>query len=458
MCGPVIAPTRGLSGHDFLASTLKLGALGRQLVQGSLLGLLLRVLSVLAGLLSSVVLARALGPAEYGIYAFVFAIIAILALPVQMGLPTLVVRETAKAVVLEDWPLLRGIWAWATRVAFVGALAMVAAALCWVALFGDAMRTERAEAFLWGLPLVPLLAFGEVRAAALSGLRRIFLSTLPDQILRPLLLAGLVGAAWLAMSSAVTAKTALALSGLAASITFIIGTVFLFHARPAGYRSTLERRVEHRHWLRTIMPLAILSGLQVINQNVDLVMLGLLRSDEEAGLYRIALSASSLTIIGITAINIFIQPYVARLHTQADMPGLQHLIAGGALIACILTCPVVVFFIVFGQELLGLVFGAAYVDAYSPLVILSLGLVSTAFFGMSGVLLTMAGYERKVLVVLFTSITLNLILNAILIPAFGIQGAAAANSLSLFVLNIQLYWLAKKLTTLDSTPIRYFSH
>jgi len=94
-------------------------------VRGQLLrafgaGMSMRVLAVIASLLSSIALARTLGPETYGTYAFVLSLIVLLALPVQMGLPTLITRETAKAITLQDWGLLRGIWSWSVSLVMIG--------------------------------------------------------------------------------------------------------------------------------------------------------------------------------------------------------------------------------------------------------------------------------------------------------------------------------------------------
>ncbi len=440
-----------------LLNSLPIGALGRQLVHGGLLGLLVRVLSVLAGLLSSAVLARVLGPAEYGVYAFVFAIIAILALLVQMGLPTLVVRETAKAVAHEDWPLLRGIWSWATKVSLVIAVGVLGAVLAWLHMFGAVLPEDRFDALLWGLPLIPLLAFGEVRGAALRGLKLIFQGSFPDQVLRPVLLAGFVGATFAIFAVPVTAKIALALSALAAFLAFLLGTVLLLRAQPVDLKLTAKRRTDSQAWFRSILPLSMITGLQGISQNADLVMLGFLSSDADVGLYRIALSVSTLTVIGVTALNMLVQPYIARLYAKAEFEKLQKLISGSAFMACAVTLPVILIFILGGHGLLVLIFGVQYSGAHISLVILSIGLISTAFFGMAGVLLAMAGYERRLLILLSVSTTLNVFMNALLIPVAGIEGAAIATSISQFILNFQLYFVARKVTGIDSTPISFIS-
>ena len=55
-----------------------------------------KVFSLLAALVISIVLARVLGPEDYGLYVFVSAFIPLAALPISGGLPQLLTREVAK--------------------------------------------------------------------------------------------------------------------------------------------------------------------------------------------------------------------------------------------------------------------------------------------------------------------------------------------------------------------------
>jgi O-antigen/teichoic acid export membrane protein len=68
--------------------------------------------------LATMLLVRLLGATGYGVYAYIYALITVLSIPSQFGLPPLVLRETAKGVAREDTALVRGIWVWTGR--FVG--------------------------------------------------------------------------------------------------------------------------------------------------------------------------------------------------------------------------------------------------------------------------------------------------------------------------------------------------
>ena len=157
---------------------------------------MLRIVALASTTATSVVLARALGPSAYGNYAYVFAIVTLLALPSQVGIPTLLVRETAKAQAQEDWPRLKGLWSWATRVILVMSLVIAAVAAIFVIWRGAPTDVDLRWTLAVGLLLVPLIALGNARGAALRGLRKIVSGQLPETVLRPVMLVVFIGGAW----------------------------------------------------------------------------------------------------------------------------------------------------------------------------------------------------------------------------------------------------------------------
>ncbi len=409
-------------------------------------------MAVLAGLFCSVVLARLMGPSEYGVYAYIFAIISVLALPAQMGTPTLVVRETAQAVAEQDWPKVRGIWSWAVLLIVIGSTMIIGIALVWLYYFGVSESDSRYLPFLWGLPLIPLLGLSATAAAALLGLKRVFLAQFPDQILRPVLFAILLGIGVILYPQLATASAGLTFLCATLSFTLVLIFYFLYLALPKDLQNCKKTRMENRKWIGAILPLSLITGLQLVSQNTDLLMLGFLRSNEEVALYKIALSISTLTILGLTTFNMVMQPYIAELYHKQEMNKLQLTISIGAAAATVVTVPVVAIFVLAGRDLISLLYGTDYADAGTALVILCLGSVSTAYFGVAGVLLTMASLENVVVKLLFTSTLSNVLLNALLIPEFGMAGAATATGSSIVILNVLLWRTAKIHTELDCSP------
>lgn len=172
--------------RDILRGAADGRGLRGQLTRGAIGVIALKAASMLLGLASAVVLARALGAEGYGTYSFAFSVAMLLAIPSQVGLPTLVVREVAVAEAKGRWGLIRGLLRWANAgvLAISVAVAGAAAAVVW-AVWGRA-ESVQAETLLWAFALVPLLSLGALRSATLRGLRHVVLAQFPEPPLRRL--------------------------------------------------------------------------------------------------------------------------------------------------------------------------------------------------------------------------------------------------------------------------------
>ncbi|MBX3504012.1 MAG: flippase [Parvibaculum sp.] len=419
---------RRLFEGDGLRALLLRGGVGSMAVKIASVGLAFGV---------SVALARLLGPAGYGVYSFALAVLTIVALPVQVGLPQLVVRETAKAQADADWPLMRGLWRWASLV--VLALSAVCLAGLGVAyLLLDS--SPRLETLVVGAVLVPFIALGNLRSASLRGLRMVVFGQLPESIIRPLalLLVLLVLAAAGTFGPIGTPQKVMGWYVLAAVVSFFLGAVLLYRFSPAEVRQTRTSRQMPREWIGAMIPLALIAGLQLINNQADIITIGIFRSDEEVGIYKVVYQIGLLVIFGLQAMNLVLQPHFARLYRQGDMKRLQRLVTLSARIILLLALPPVIVFVLFGAPILGFVFGEAYREGSLALAILAAGQLVNAAMGSVGFLLNMTGHERDTLVSVLVSASVNILLNFVLVPSYGMTGAAIATAVSLVIWNVMM--------------------
>lgn len=415
--------------------------------------LVLRLSAVMASVICSIVLARVLSPAGFGNYAYTFAILSVMSIPVQLGIPILILRETAQAHAQSNWSLMKGIWWWGSTRIIVASIVVITISA--IVVFATAVQFEREalNVFLIGLPLIPLMALGRARGAALRGLQRVVQGQFPEDVLRPSLLVLFTVVPYWLFAGQVSPSHVMQSHVMAAIISFVVGAVLLVRARPSELTRSTERFTENKTWLRAVFPLAFISGMQLINQQADLLMLGVLRSAEETGLYKVAISGASLAVFGLQVVNMVIAPHFARLYVQEKMDLLSRLVSVAAIGGMIATLPIVVIFIVWGSEILSLMYGLAYIESYMPLVILSLGKAISVFFGLTAVILAMSGYEKKAAYVLVITALMNVFLNAVLIPVFGVSGAAMATSFSVVFSSFIFWRVIKNNLGIDSSII-----
>jgi O-antigen/teichoic acid export membrane protein len=96
--------------------------------------------------------------------------------------------------------------------------------------------------------------------------------------------------------------------------------------------------------------------------------------------------------------------------------------------------PLVIIILLFGEQIINLLFGNKYGEnSYLPIVIVSVTQVFFGVFGLTGLLLTMGGKERKILISQILALGINLLLCILLIGPYGAVGASIGISAGLLV-------------------------
>ena len=204
-------------------------------------------------------------------------------------------------------------------------------------------------------------------------------------------------------------------------------------------------------WFKSIMPLSLIAGVQVISSQTDIIMLGILRSDGEVGVYKVALAMSSIVVFFRSAVSSVVSPMFAKTHAAGDFEKLNALVKGSTRFVVITSLPVALVLTIFGQTILGKIFGADYKDGFYPLLIMCIGQLIYGGMGLVAELLNMTGNERDTLRGVSLSALLNVLLNLVLIPRYGAVGAAVASACSLifwgvFLARIVRYRLGVKIS------------
>jgi O-antigen/teichoic acid export membrane protein len=106
----------------------------------------------------------------------------------------------------------------------------------------------------------------------------------------------------------------------------------------------------------------------------------------------------------------------------------------------LVSLPLALAFIIFRRPLL-LVFGAPFAAGTTALSLLCVGHIVNMFAGAIGLLLVMTGHEREVAFVSTAGALLNFVLCILLIPRWGMAGAAAGAATSMIIWNL---WLARR--------------
>lgn len=402
----------------------------------------LRLAGMGLGFLVGVQLARSLGAEGYGIYGLAMAIIAVLTVPTEFGLPQLLTREVAAAQTRNDGGTIHAVLRWATKVSLLMALIIALALPIWMVYWGGGLQSPLAWPLLAGILLVPVAAQVSLRCAALRGLQQIIKGEYPDVLLRPLTFSILLFAVpWLL--GPLTPAMAMFLGVCSAFLTLLLAQHLLAQEMPAKPIRN-ERHANTREWWLSALPMAATNGMGVLRGQLLVLMLGLLMTASDVGQYRIATSILMLVLFPVSVLNTVLAPSIASLHVTGERSALRKVLlaisAGSAFGILLLSVP----FFVAGEWLIPWVFGDEFNTANSVLIILCAGLFLSNLFGGNVVLLNMTGHQRDVMLVSGVSLLILAVAAYFLVAKLGLSGAALAYVVSNTSSDLMMWALARK--------------
>jgi O-antigen/teichoic acid export membrane protein len=405
----------------------------------------LRAASLILGILTSIILARLLGKEGFGIYTYAMTWPTLLGIPATLGFNNLLVREVAIYNSKSTWGLLRGLLQWSNFIVLIVSTMIALIGIALVLNFGNNGEREMTDALCMALISLPIVSLTSLRLAAMKGLHRVVLGQMPEKLLAPLLLLifSIVSFFWLKGRENATIWI-LSLQMLAFVITFAIGAILLTRVMPQEIKKAApEYKIVS--WLKDGIPFILMGGLVVINSRVAVLMLGSLQGASAVGVYAVVSRITTPIIFALGILNNVLSPTFATLYAEGKLVQLQRLVTRSTRLITLSALAMTIGLIILRQWVLSL-FGAEFVQGQTALIILSIGYLVNAMTGSVAVLLSMTRHANFSAATVGLGVTLNVLLNWILIPKWGVNGAAVATATSMIVGNvINVIWVRLKL-------------
>ncbi|MBN1515812.1 polysaccharide biosynthesis C-terminal domain-containing protein [Candidatus Sumerlaeota bacterium] len=432
------------------ADSNRQNALARILARGASAALASQILGAAILFGAQIVMARLIGSVSFGRYIWTLSTITVLAFAGKLGYDLAATRFLAQYEASKDWARMRGFLRHSlTSVSGLSAIMAILAAL-----FGFIIRNrwdaETLRAWWIACLLLPVLALQLYHVAALRGFKKILMSTLPWEVTRPALTLGFIVAlpVWFACSIS-NAEWAMWSNLLATTLGLSLQCWFLRRSTPPEAHLAAPT-YEHSLWRQTAVAMALISGFNIIYRNADIIMIGIFMDREQSGFYAAASRIAMPITFGLGAVNAIIAPMASALHTEGRRDDLQRIVTWSAWANFCFTLPAAIIIVLTGNFLLGL-FGGAFTVSYGALCILAGSQAAAAFAGSVGFLMIMTGHERAAAKAMGSSAILNIILNAILIPRWGLTGAAAATAISIVSWKVMLTAMVHQRLRINST-------
>ena len=420
-----------------------------RLAQGAVGSFALQVAEAGLGFMTSLVLARLLGAAEYGAYAFAIAFASVLTIPAVLGYDTLSMKQGAALGALQAWSRLRAFVSGARRSVLVFSLIVTATGFLFLSIADAWLAPEIRQATRMALIAVPVVALMRLHEGLLRGVGHVVMAQVPNRAFRPGLFLMFALAAPLVYADFRSGAEAAVLNVLATTLGLLLILGLWFRYRPDPILRVPADPAGHKG-LRRALPFALLAGLGIVNTQTDVLMLGFLVRPEDVGFYRIASRVASLVAFAAIAVGGTLAPRIAALHAVGNRAGMQNLSTKAAIATTLVALPMALA-LVFGGSWVLLLFGEEFQQGATALAILSVGQLINAAMGVGVSLLTMTGHHALLTRTLAVSALLNITLNALLIPPFGASGAAIATAITYLTWNVALALIVRSRLSINAT-------
>ncbi|CAN1493491.1 RfbX Membrane protein involved in the export of O-antigen and teichoic acid [Flavobacteriaceae bacterium] len=181
-------------------------------------------------------------------------------------------------------------------------------------------------------------------------------------------------------------------------------------------------------------PIAISGMAFFLLMSFDILFLKKYRDDSTVAFYSVAIKLMTILSMVIITVNITVSTKIAEYFFSKNKADLVKTIQYASRLIFLLTFPAVLLICFFSEFILGF-FGKGYVAAKDALLILIIGQGICSAFGTAPVYLNMTGRQHIFQIILIVAVLINFILNRVLIPQYGMVGAATAFVVSSFFWN-----------------------
>lgn len=412
-----------------------------------------RIVGIVATLASNILVARLLGPGEFGTYVLITTVMALGGVLAMAGLNEAALRFISESLAHGNPWLAR---AYRNRALVISATAALGACLTITLglafmLVGKPVPNVTALLLLIGVGIVVLgwqqlgaelvRAYGDLRLASLfSG------GQTGGPVSNLIFLAGISAAAFGLGRLDVSWVVGIAVASVCLTFPLVyIGLTRLSHlpGPPSPTESHLSPHQRHE--------LFVVGGVLLANQllafatlQIDIWIAGGFLPADELGLYGAAKRSMLIAAMPVQMAMLTIVSTIPRLHAQQRKHQLEQVIRSAATVAAIPSLAAIAILILFPTQVLTVILGGAYAEAAPALFVMAIGHAVLVLSGNPQHVLAMTGRHRAVLIVNLLSAATLLILGAIGAHFFRTVGLAAAAALSVALQNGLLWLVARR--------------
>ena len=387
----------------------------------SLVAFAIRIVSAAIAFVSQILLARWIGQFEYGVFVLVWTAAVIAGNLSCFGFHTTIIRFAPQYFAENSFSHLRGLLLTGRVFALVSASIIALIGALGVHAFSAGIENYYVAPFYLGMLALPMIALGDTLDGTARANAWPVRALSPTYIIRPVLILATMLAALL-LGYDVNAKTAI----ISAIIATYATTLFQLVNVTAGVDRKLPAgpsNVRFTEWFAVSLPIFFVEGFLFLLTNADVLVVGHFMDPQHVAVYFATVKVLAL----IHFVYFAVKAGVAQRYSELMGDGNKHALASFARDsaswtfwgAMFMSCVV----LVIGRPLLGM-FGETFVEGFPLLFPLIIGILARSSVGPAESLLNMSGNQNLCAVLYALTLGFSVTLSCLLIPHYGLWGAA----------------------------------
>jgi len=371
-------------------------------------------------------LSGALGPEHFGVYAYAVTVVTLVSMSSPLGVNLGILYFGARWLQAKDRGRLKGYLLAGLGVVLVTGptAALALAAMGFSGVFWQD-KPGVSQAVILIAPTVAILSLLLYLVFSLRSAKDMKRSTIAMQMTVPAaLLAGVV----------VVTKLGFGLSGVIVAFTMANALAMLVAGASAWkwfgvllHNRAVQPVFELRRLVGYSIPQVIPAVIYRLNLWMDIMLLLVLGTAEQVGIYRVAVSLVVMVVVPVSAVTTMFSPQVAQLYHAGALDRLDSLLKVATRWVVIVVTP---FYLVLILEhrLILTAFDPAYMASANIVLVLAAGQAIHGVCAPSNRLIPMSGRSVLDMAFAIVAVTINITLNYLLIPRYGGMGAAMSGA------------------------------
>jgi O-antigen/teichoic acid export membrane protein len=402
----------------------------KELVLGSSTSFLMKMFGMLIMYFVMLYMTNTFGAETFGLYTIALTILSIAVVIPKFGMENSLVRIAGELYTNNKIDTMYSVL---KRAIFFGVIVsiLVAGALFYTAQdVANLINQPQAGASIkWlSFAIVPTVILAML-AAALQSMRKAVRFLLLSSVLVPLLF--LIG-----MIVLLDQPDIISMYVCCVYLALVFGCAIFLGCLPKTSKEELAY-YPFKKVIKISFPMLLSGSFVLIMSLTDILMLSYFQGGASVGVYSAAQKMAGITALSLIAVNAIAAPKYIQFYANRDFKGLETVAKQSTRLIFFTSLPIAIVFLLFPKFILSFL-GDEFAVGYMVLVLLTVAQCVNAMSGSVGYILQMTDNQTIFQNVILIAAIFNVVLNYLLIPLYGINGAAFASMVSLIFWNVAM--------------------